>query len=79
MNTVGDELIIDTHEISMQSVVMSGLEDVNSSQSFTRSNMNNLHADSLKLYKEHFRKINKYSKIGSNFHKNVVINELLNK
>ena len=30
--------------------IISGLEDVNSSQFFTRSNMNNLHEHSLKLY-----------------------------
>ena len=34
---------MDTHEISMQSAVMSGLED--SSQFFTRSNMNTLFED----------------------------------
>ena len=39
-NTDGKEVITDAHEISMQSAVMSGLEDVNSSQFFTRSNMN---------------------------------------
>ena len=32
MNTDGEELIMDAHEINMQSAVMSGLEDVNSSQ-----------------------------------------------
>ena len=32
MNTDGEELITDVHEISVQSAVMSGLEDVNSSQ-----------------------------------------------
>ena len=69
MNTDREELIMDAHEISMQSAVMSGLEDVNSSQFFTRSNMNNLRGHSLKLYKEHFRKVNEYSKFGSNFHK----------
>ena len=37
--------------------IMSGLKDVNSSQFFTRSNMNNLHGHSLKLYKEHFCKV----------------------
>ena len=31
-NTDGEELITDAHEISVQSAVMSGLEDVNSSQ-----------------------------------------------
>ena len=60
---------MDAHEISMQSSVMSGLEDVNSSQFFTRSNMNNFSGHCLKLYKEHFRKVNEYSKFGSNFHK----------
>ena len=40
MNTPEEELIMDAHEISMQSAVMSGLEDVNSFQFFTRSNMN---------------------------------------
>ena len=35
-NTDGEELITDAHEISVQSVVMSGLEDVNSSQVFAR-------------------------------------------
>ena len=44
---------MDTHEISVQSAVMSGLEDVYSSQFFTQSNKNNLHGHSLKLYKEH--------------------------
>ena len=44
-------------EISMQSAVMSGLEDVNSSQLLTSSNMNHLHGHSLKLYKEHFHKV----------------------
>ena len=37
--------------------IISGLEDVNSSQFFTRSNMNNLLGHSLKLYREHFRKV----------------------
>ena len=58
---------MDAHEISVQSAVMSGLED--SSKFFTRSKMNNLRGHSLKLYKEHFRKVNEYSKFGSNFHK----------
>ena len=40
--TLMEELIMDAHEISMQSAVMSGLEDVNSSQFFTRSDMNNV-------------------------------------
>ena len=78
MNTVRQELIMNIHEISMPSTVMHGLEDVNSSQFFTRSNMNNLREHSLKLYKEHFRKVNEYSKFGSNFYKNVLIKELLN-
>ena len=69
MNTDGEELITDAHEISMQKAVMSGLEDVNSSQFFTRSNMNNLRRHSLKLYEEHFRKVNEHPKFGSNFHK----------
>ena len=69
MTTDGDELITDTHEISVQSAVMSSMKDVYSSQFFTRSNMNNLHGHSLKLYKEHFYKVNEYSKFGSNFHK----------
>ena len=69
MNTDREELIMDAHEISMQSAVMSGLEDVNSSQSFTRSNMNNLCGHSLKLYKERFYKVNEYAKFESNFHK----------
>ena len=33
-NTDGEELITDAHKISVQSAVMSGLEDVNSSQFF---------------------------------------------
>ena len=37
--------------------IISGLEDVNSSQFFTRSNMGNLLGHSLKLKKEHFRKV----------------------
>ena len=40
--------LMDAHEISVQSAVMSGLEDVNSSQFFTRSNINNLRGHSLK-------------------------------
>ena len=60
MNTIGEELIMDAHEISVQSAVMSGLEDVNSSQFFTRSNMNNLRGHSLKIYKAIFRKVNEY-------------------
>ena len=67
------------HEISMQSAVMSGLEDVNPCQFFTRSNINNLHGHSLKLFKEHFGKVNEYSKFGLNFHYKFVIKELLNK
>ena len=59
----------DAHEISVQSAVMSDLKDVNSSQFFTRSNMNNLRGHSLKLYKEYIRKVNEYSKFGSDFHK----------
>ena len=70
---------MDAHEKSVQRVVMSALEDVNSSQFFTRSNMNNFQGHSSKLYKEHFRKVNEYSKFGLNFHENVVIKELLNK
>ena len=50
----------------VQSAVMSGLEDVNSSQFFTKSNINNLCGHNLKLYKEHFCKVNEF---GSNFHK----------
>ena len=69
--------MMDDHEVSVQCAVMSGLED--SSQMFIRSNMNNFFLHSLKTYKEHFRKVNDYSKFGSNFHKNVVIKELLNK
>ena len=37
--------------------IMSGLEDVNSSQFFTWSNKNNLHVHTVKLYKENLRKI----------------------
>ena len=37
--------------------VISGLEDVNSSQFFARSSMDNLHGHSLKLYKEHFCRV----------------------
>ena len=37
--------------------IISGLEDLNSSQFFTRSNMNNLRGHSLKIYVEHFRKV----------------------
>ena len=37
--------------------VMYGLQDVNSSQFFARSNMDGLHEYSLKLYKEHYGKI----------------------
>ena len=36
--------------------IISGLEDVNASQFFVRSSMDNLCGHSLKLYKEHFRK-----------------------
>ena len=82
MNTDGEELIMDTHEISMQSAltaVMSGPEDVNSFQLFIRWNMNNLRGHSLKLYKEHLCKVNEYSKFGLNFHKNVIFKELLHK
>ena len=43
--------MIDTYKI------MSGLEDVHSSQFFTRSNMNNLRGHILKLYKEYFWKV----------------------
>ena len=43
--------IIETYKI------ISGLEDVNSSQFFARSSMDNLHGHILKLYKEHFCKI----------------------
>ena len=43
--------IIKTYKIT------SSLEDVNSSQFFTSSNMNNLRGCNLKLYKEHFRKV----------------------
>ena len=53
----------------MQSAVMSGLKDVNSFHFFTRSNMKYLRGHNLKLYMEHFRKVNEYSKFGSNFHK----------
>ena len=63
---------MDAHEISIQSAVMSGLEDVNSSQFFTRSNMNSLRGHSLKLYKEHFCKVNEYLKFGLNFHKKML-------
>ena len=34
MNTDREELIMDTHEISMQSAVVSGLKNVNKSQSY---------------------------------------------
>ena len=37
--------------------IISGLDDVNSSQLFARSIMDNLHGHSLKLYKEHFHKV----------------------
>ena len=53
----------DAHEISVQRAVMSCLEDANLSHLFTRLNMNNLHGHSLKPSKEHFRKVNEYSKI----------------
>ena len=68
-NTDGEELTTDTHEISVHSAVMSGLEDVNSSQFFTRSTVNYLQGHSLKLYKEHFHKVDEYSKFGLNFQK----------
>ena len=68
-NTDGEELITDAHEISLQSAVMSDLEYVNSSQFFTKSNRSNLRGYSLKLYKEHFRKANEYSKFESNVYK----------
>ena len=68
-NTNREELITDAQEISVQSAVMSGMEDVNSTRFFTKSSMNNLRGHSLKVYKEHFRKVNEYSKFGSNFHK----------
>ena len=38
-------------------IIISGLEDVNPSQLFDRSSMDNLRGHSLKLYKEHFCKI----------------------
>ena len=69
MNTDEEKLIIDTHEVSVQSAVMSGLKDVNSSQFFIRSNMNNFSGHNFKQYKEHFLKVNEYSKFDSNFHK----------
>ena len=56
MNTAREELIMDAHEINMQSAVMSSLEDVKSFQFFIGKNMNNLRGHSLKLYKKHFRK-----------------------
>ena len=37
--------------------IISGLEDVNVSQSFVRSSMDNLQGHSLKLYTKHFRKV----------------------
>ena len=37
--------------------IMSGLQDANSDQVFTKSNMNNLYGHSLQLYKEHFGKV----------------------
>ena len=37
--------------------IISGLEDVHSSQFFARSSMDNLRGHSLKLYKEHFCKV----------------------
>ena len=43
--------VIETYKI------ISGLEDVNSSQFYTRSSMDNLRGHSLKLYKEQFRKV----------------------
>ena len=58
---------------------MSDLEDVNSSQFITKSNMNNRCGHSLKLYKKKFHKVNEYSKFELNFQKNVVIKKLLNK
>ena len=70
-NTDGETLITDAHEISMQRAVMSGLEDVNSSQFVNRSNVNNLREHSLKLFKKHFCKVNEYSKFQLNSHKNV--------
>ena len=79
MKTDREELIMDAHEISVQSAVMSGLEDVNSSQFFTWSNVNNPRGHSLKLYKEHFRKVEECSKFGLNFHKNAVIKDLYKK
>ena len=48
---------------------MSAQKDVNSSQFIARSNMNNFRGQSLKLYQEHFLKVNEHSKFGSNFHK----------
>ena len=43
--------MIETYEL------VSVLEDVYSSQFFTRSSMNNLREHSLELHKEHFRKV----------------------
>ena len=37
--------------------IISGLEDVNSSQFFARSSMDNLRGHSMKLYMKHFRKV----------------------
>ena len=47
MKTDEEELITDAHEISVQSAVTPGLEDVNSSQFFTMSNMYNLRLSQL--------------------------------
>ena len=37
--------------------IISGLEDVSSSQFFARSSMDNLHGNSLKQYQEHFHQV----------------------
>ena len=72
MNSDGEDVITVAHEISMQSAVMSCMEDVNSSHFFTLSNMNNLCGHSVKLYKEYFQKGNEYSKFGLNFPKKML-------
>ena len=78
-NTDGEKLIMDAHEISVQSAVMSGLEDVNSSQ-FLLSQIWTISVDTAWNYiRNTSAKSMNIQNLDWTFTKNVVFKELLNK
>ena len=72
------KLITDAHEISVQNAVMSGLEDVNSSQLYVALTRGRYH-ENLNVQVHNSLYQGKLFEDDRTFTKNVIIKELLNK